>query len=60
MKTTFSYFPGMFENPAPTVKNLEVYCFQLLVLLNGKVKVTHTVPFPLIKVKLLNLIKTLE
>ena len=46
MKTAFSYFPGMFENPAPTVKNLELYCFQLLVFLNGKIKVTHTVPFP--------------
>jgi len=29
MKTTFSYFPGMFENPAPAVCNIWMICLEL-------------------------------
>jgi len=29
MKTTFSYFPGMFKNPAPGVKQVVIYKYYL-------------------------------
>ena len=38
MKTTFSYFPGMFENTAPVVKTKSKMIWNIKIVYNGLIK----------------------